>query len=76
MRLRSFLILFILFVVALEFSVRDRVNAAEAIFMVYALGFTLEKVAAMQEHGIKGNHLPNASLFDGESLMIASSSLL
>ncbi len=22
--------------------------------MVYALGFTLEKVAAMQEHGIKG----------------------
>jgi hypothetical protein len=27
---------------------------AEIIFMVYALGFTLEKVAAMQEHGIKG----------------------
>ena len=22
--------------------------------MVYALGFTLEKVAAMQEHGIRG----------------------
>jgi hypothetical protein len=27
---------------------------AEIIFMVYSLGFTLEKVAAMQEHGIKG----------------------
>jgi len=22
--------------------------------MIYALGFTLEKIAAMQEHGIKG----------------------
>jgi len=32
----------------------DRLNAAEIIFMVYALGFTLEKVAAMQEHGIRG----------------------
>ncbi|CAL1715034.1 unnamed protein product [Somion occarium] len=49
----NFVILFILFVVALEFNERDRVNVAEAIFMVYALGFTLEKVAAMQEHGIK-----------------------
>ena len=26
--------------------------------MVYALGFTLEKLAAMQEHGVKGNSLP------------------
>ncbi|KAF8634558.1 hypothetical protein AX17_004148 [Amanita inopinata Kibby_2008] len=49
----NFLILFILFVIALEFSERDRLNAAEIIFMIYALGFTLEKVAAMQEHGIK-----------------------
>lgn len=55
----SFLILFILFVVALEFNERDRVNVPETIFMVYALGFTLEKVAAMQEHGIKGISCPS-----------------
>lgn len=43
-----------LFVVALELNERDNINVAEAIFMIYALGFSLEKVAAMQEHGIKG----------------------
>jgi hypothetical protein len=26
--------------------------------MIYGLGFTLEKVAAMQEHGIKGRYSP------------------
>jgi hypothetical protein len=31
-----------------------RINFSEMFFMIYALGFTLEKVAAMQEHGIKG----------------------
>lgn len=50
----SFLILFILFIVALEFNNIDDINIAEGIFMIYALGFTLEKVAAMQEHGIRG----------------------
>ena len=50
----SFLILFILFIGALEFNQLDRLNVPEAMFMIYALGFTLEKVAAMQEHGIKG----------------------
>ncbi|KAI9063882.1 hypothetical protein FKP32DRAFT_1571075 [Trametes sanguinea] len=49
----NFLILFVLFVFALEYSELNRINVAEAIFMIYALGFTLEKVAAMQEHGIK-----------------------
>ncbi|KAI0629114.1 hypothetical protein C8Q77DRAFT_1161302 [Trametes polyzona] len=49
----NFLILFVLFVFALEYSELNRLNIAEVIFMVYALGFTLEKVAAMQEHGIK-----------------------
>ncbi|KAI0644236.1 hypothetical protein C8Q79DRAFT_974910 [Trametes meyenii] len=48
-----FLILFVLFVFALEYSELNRINVAEVVFMVYALGFTLEKVAAMQEHGIK-----------------------
>ncbi|KAI0953934.1 hypothetical protein AcV7_007322 [Taiwanofungus camphoratus] len=49
----NFLLLFILFIVALEFNERDKINVFEAIFMIYALGFTLEKVAAMQEHGIQ-----------------------
>jgi hypothetical protein len=55
----SFLILFVLFVLALEFNERDRINIAETAFMIFALGFTLEKVAAMQEHGINGSwHRP------------------
>ncbi len=33
----------------------DELNTAEIIFMVYALGFALEKVAAMQEHGLHGS---------------------
>ncbi|KAF7309784.1 hypothetical protein MIND_00350300 [Mycena indigotica] len=49
----NFLILFVLFIFAIELSELNRINAAELIFMIYALGFTLEKIAAMQEHGIK-----------------------
>ncbi|KAJ7066620.1 receptor-activated Ca2+-permeable cation channel [Mycena amicta] len=49
----NFLILFTLFIFAIEMSELNRINFAEMIFMIYALGFTLEKVAAMQEHGIK-----------------------
>ena len=33
----------------------DHINAWEVAFMVNSLGFCLEKVAAMQEHGIRGN---------------------
>ena len=46
--------MFVLFFVALEFNESSRLNAAEICFMIFALGFALEKVAAMQEHGIKG----------------------
>jgi hypothetical protein len=46
--------LFILFVIAIELSERNKINVFEGIFLIYALGFTLEKIAAMQEHGIKG----------------------
>lgn len=53
----SFMILFIFFVIAIEFNDPATINTAEAVFMVYALGFTLEKVAAMQEHGMKGKRL-------------------
>ncbi|TFK53419.1 hypothetical protein OE88DRAFT_1655542 [Heliocybe sulcata] len=49
----DFLVLFILFIFALELNERDVINFAEGAFMVYSLGFTLEKVAAMQEHGIR-----------------------
>lgn len=51
----SFLVLFILFVVAIELNETSKINIPETLFMVYGLGFALEKVAAMQEHGIKGN---------------------
>ncbi|KAH7890816.1 hypothetical protein F5I97DRAFT_1838990 [Phlebopus sp. FC_14] len=49
----NFLILFILFIIAIEMNERHKVNIPEMIFMIYALGFTLEKLAAMQEHGIR-----------------------
>ncbi|KAH7908924.1 hypothetical protein BJ138DRAFT_1181397 [Hygrophoropsis aurantiaca] len=49
----NFVVLFILFIAAIEMNKRTKLTAAEIIFMVYALGFTLEKVAAMQEHGLK-----------------------
>ena len=39
----------------MELNERDRLNAWEIAFMVYSLGFSLEKVAAMQEHGIRGD---------------------
>jgi hypothetical protein len=51
----SFLILFLLFIVAVELNEIDRINAWEVAFMVNSLGFCLEKVAAMQEHGIRGD---------------------
>ncbi|KAJ2918690.1 hypothetical protein MD484_g1789, partial [Candolleomyces efflorescens] len=49
----NFLILFILYVIAIEWSDLHHFNIPEVCFLVYALGFTLEKVAAMQEHGIR-----------------------
>ncbi|KAJ7577063.1 hypothetical protein C8J56DRAFT_870326 [Mycena floridula] len=49
----NFLILFLLFVVAIELNDVHHLNTPELLFMVYACGFTLEKAAAMQEHGIK-----------------------
>lgn len=47
--------MFVLFFIALELNEHDRINVAEICFMIFALGFSLEKIAAMQEHGIKGN---------------------
>ena len=50
------MILFILFVIAIESNELMKINAAELTFMIYSSGFTLEKIAAMQEHGIRGAH--------------------
>ncbi|KAL7409126.1 hypothetical protein BDY24DRAFT_367278 [Mrakia frigida] len=61
----NFLILFVLFVIALEVSERDRINLGEWGFIIYAAGFTLDKFAAMQEHGIK---LYSANLWNGFDL--------
>ncbi|KAI0305818.1 hypothetical protein B0F90DRAFT_1923547 [Multifurca ochricompacta] len=49
----NFLILFLLFIVAVELNEVDHLNAWEVAFMIYSLGFSLEKVAAIQEHGIR-----------------------
>lgn len=48
------MVLFVLFVLALEYNERDKLNAVEITFIIYAFGFSLERIAAMQEHGIKG----------------------
>ncbi|KXN87398.1 hypothetical protein AN958_08829 [Leucoagaricus sp. SymC.cos] len=49
----NFLVLFILFAIAIEFSELSRLTIPEILFMIYGLGFSLEKIAAMQEHGIR-----------------------
>ncbi|KAH7105755.1 hypothetical protein BKA62DRAFT_826183 [Auriculariales sp. MPI-PUGE-AT-0066] len=48
----NFLLLFVLFVMALENSRVETLTTAEMVFLVYAFGFSLEKVATMQEHGL------------------------
>lgn len=48
------MLLFVLFILALEGSDIDHINVSEGFFMVYALGFSLEKLASIQEHGLKG----------------------
>lgn len=50
----SFVVLFVLFVIVLEFGTIDRINFPEGLFMVFALGFSLDKIASMQEHGLRG----------------------
>ena len=66
----SFVILFILFILAIELNEVDRINAAELVFIIYTLGFTLEKFAAMQEHGLRGTSIGfnlHQLLFDTET---------
>ena len=53
----------------------NKINISENLFMIYALGFTLEKIAAMQEHGIKGSGSP-VPLCQTASRLILDVSLL
>jgi hypothetical protein len=41
-------------VVAIELNEPSTINIPETLFMLYGLGFALEKLATMQEHGITG----------------------
>jgi hypothetical protein len=43
----------VLFIWALEKNEEMYINAPELMFMIYSFGFALEKVASMQEHGIR-----------------------
>ncbi|KAG8873745.1 hypothetical protein FRB98_008807 [Tulasnella sp. 332] len=62
----EFIILFSLYVIALEMNEPHYINIPESMFMIYALGFTLEKFAAMQEHGMK---VYSANLWNAFDLM-------
>jgi hypothetical protein len=55
-----------LFAIAIEISEINELNIPETLFMIYGLGFSLEKVAAMQEHGIGGSYceIPNTRTAD------------
>ncbi|QRW02809.1 hypothetical protein RhiLY_01808 [Ceratobasidium sp. AG-Ba] len=65
----NFLTLFVLFVVALELNEKSIINTAEGLFMIYALGFVVEKLAAMQEHGIR---VYSANLWNGFDIAFIS----
>ncbi|KAG9127230.1 hypothetical protein FRC07_000101 [Ceratobasidium sp. 392] len=58
----NFLTLFILFVIALEMNEKSNIILSEGAFMIYGLGFVVEKLAAMQEHGIR---VYSANLWNG-----------
>ncbi|KAF8323515.1 uncharacterized protein EI90DRAFT_2935528, partial [Cantharellus anzutake] len=49
----NFLLLFILFVLFLETNELGRINIFEWAFIIYGLGFTVDRLASMQEHGLK-----------------------
>ncbi|KAJ1306575.1 hypothetical protein OPQ81_007576 [Rhizoctonia solani] len=58
----NFVALFILYVIALELNEKATINMPEGLFMIYGLGFVVEKLAAMQEHGIR---VYTANLWNG-----------
>ncbi|KAF8318776.1 hypothetical protein DL93DRAFT_345555 [Clavulina sp. PMI_390] len=58
----NFLILFLLFITVLETNEIAYMNAFEWLFMVYGIGFTVDRLATMQEHGIR---LYSSNLWNG-----------
>ncbi|ORX39230.1 hypothetical protein BD324DRAFT_618919 [Kockovaella imperatae] len=63
----NFLILFILYVVAVEGLEEDRMNKKEAIFIIYALAYSLDKLATIREHGLG---VFSSSLVNGFDLVL------
>ncbi|CDZ97105.1 hypothetical protein [Phaffia rhodozyma] len=61
----NFLILFVLFVIVLETSDTTRVNVPEWLFIIYAAGFSLDKLAGAAEHGMQ---VYSANLWNGFDL--------
>lgn len=48
------MILFILYVMAIENLDHSHITIREAVFMIYAVAFSVDKLAATREHGIRG----------------------
>ncbi|KAJ9103807.1 hypothetical protein QFC21_002269 [Naganishia friedmannii] len=65
----NFAVLFVLYVLAIEGLNTDAVNWRECLFIVYAMGFSLDKLAAMREHGLRGTRsVFAANLWNGFDL--------
>ncbi|WWC90990.1 uncharacterized protein L201_005929 [Kwoniella dendrophila CBS 6074] len=62
----NFLVLFTLYVIAIEGLDETRLNKRELCFIVYALAFSLDKLAAIREHGLK---VFSSSLVNGFDLV-------
>lgn len=50
----NFVILFVLYIVAIEGLEADHITGWEAIFMIYAVAFSVDKLAATRKHGMRG----------------------
>lgn len=50
----NFVILFILYCITIERLDPGYINMYETVFIVYALAFSLDKLATIREHGLKG----------------------
>ncbi|OCF56114.1 hypothetical protein L486_06055 [Kwoniella mangroviensis CBS 10435] len=62
----NFLVLFTLYVIAIEGLDANRLNGRELAFIIYALAFSLDKLAAIREHGLK---VFSSSLVNGFDLV-------
>ncbi|KAL7421096.1 hypothetical protein Q5752_003980 [Cryptotrichosporon argae] len=62
----NFVILFMLYVIAIEGLETDVINWREICFIIYALAFSLDKLAAVREHGLK---VFSSSLVNGFDLV-------